>query len=123
LTQTTKTMVRKPKNDLVTIVSLNDLQREQHLLKMRIKEQEQELRKRVQQVPGELFYSGINAVLPTILSGKITSSVINLGKKLVDKAFVKKDGEANNAKLITAAKQAGIYTILKIAYKAFVRSR
>jgi hypothetical protein len=116
-------MVRKPKNDLVTIVSLNDLQREQHLLKMRIKEQEQELRKRVQQVPGELFYSGINAVLPTILSGKITSSVINLGKKLVDKAFVKKDGEANNAKLITAAKQAGIYTILKIAYKAFVRSR
>jgi hypothetical protein len=113
----------KPKNEKRMITTLDDLRREQQILKIRIKEQEHELRTRVQRVPGELFYSGVNSVVPAIISGKITSSMINVGKKLVDKAFVKKDREGNNSKLITAAKQAGIFTILKIAYKAFVRGK
>ena len=113
----------KQKNETGKIDSVETLQLAQQRLKMRIKEQERELRKRVQQVPGELFYSGVNSVVPTIISGKITSSIIKAGKSLVDKAFVKKGAEGNNSKLITAAKQAGIFTLLKIAYKAFVRNK
>jgi hypothetical protein len=113
----------KRQNETGKVDSVETLQLAQQRLKMRIKEQERELRKRVQQVPGELFYSGVNSVVPTIISGKITSSVIKAGKNLVDKAFVKKGAEGNNSKLITAAKQAGIFTLLKIAYKAFVRNK
>ena len=113
----------KRQNETGKVDSVETLQLAQQRLKVRIKEQEQELRKRIQQVPGELFYSGVNSVVPTIISGKITSAVIKAGKNLVDKAFVKKGAGGNNSKLITAAKQAGIFTLLKIAYKALVRNK
>jgi hypothetical protein len=104
------------------ILSVADLQREQRLLKGQIRQQEHELRQRVQQVPGELFYAGVNAVVPTVLSGKITNSVLNTGKAFINKAFVKKDG-ADNKGLVAAAKQVGLFTILKLAYRAFVSKK
>lgn len=112
----------KPNNHYSKIRSVADLQREQRILKSSIKSQEQELRKRIQQVPGELFYAGVNAVVPTVLSGKITSSVLNTGKAFINKAFVKKDG-ADNKGLVAAAKQVGLFTILKLAYRAFVQKK
>jgi hypothetical protein len=114
-------MMMKQKSELAGIRSAEDLQREQRRLRLIIKEQEQELRQRVQKVPGELFYSGVNSVLPTILTGKVTSTVLNAGRNLINKSFEKKEGGVINSKLITAAKQAGVFTILKIAYKAFIR--
>ncbi len=110
----------KQGHEKIYIDSIEALQQEQIRLKLRIKEQEAALRRRVQQVPGELFSSGVNAIVPAVISGKIVSSVIGLGKNLVDKAFIKKDGKSNS-KLITAAKQAGIVGVFKLAYRAFVK--
>ncbi len=109
-------------NQHKNIRSIADLQREQRKLKGAIQLQEKELRKRVQQVPGELFYAGVNAVVPTVLSGKITSSVLNTGKELINKAFVKKEG-GDNKGLVAAAKQVGLFTILRLAYRAFVSKK
>jgi hypothetical protein len=114
-------MTMNPKNELIR--SAEDLRREQQRLRLIIKAQEQELRQRVQKVPGELFYSGVNSVLPAIVRGRVTATVLNAGRELINKSFVKKEGDGINTKLVTAAKQAGIFTILKIAFKAFMKKK
>jgi hypothetical protein len=104
-----------------SLLSVADVQREQRRLRATIKMQEKELRQRVHKVPGELFYSGVNAVVPHFLNGKLTASALNAGRELINKSFQKKNGTGDNNALVTAAKQAGIFTLLKIAYRAFMK--
>ncbi len=111
------------KNNLAAIDTIEDLQREQRRLKAHIRVQEKELRARVQQVPGELFYAGVNAVVPAILSGRITSSALSLGRNLVNRVFAKKEGEGDNSKLVNSVKQVGLLTVLRFAYNAFMRKK
>jgi hypothetical protein len=98
------------------------LQQEQRRLRLVIKEQEAAIRQRVQKLPGELFYASVDAVVPTVLSGKITNSVLNAGKNFINKSVVKKTS-GNTSKLVTAAKQAGVFTLLKVAYNVFIRRK
>ena len=112
-----------PKNELTAIRSAEDVQREQRKLRAVIKTQEQELRKRVQKVPGELFYSAVNSALPIMLTGKVSSYVLNAGREFINNSFQKKAVDGSNSKLVTAVKQVGIFTILRIAYKAFMRRK
>lgn len=98
------------------------LQEEQRRLKKVIKEQEHDLRQRVQKVPGELLYHSIDAVLPNALSGKISDKILGAGRSFINKSIVQKTS-GNTSKLVTAAKQAGVFTILKIAYNAFIRRK
>ena len=112
----------KQKNELAGINSAEDLQREQRRLKLRIKLQEAELRKRIQQVPGELFFAGAKVVIPTVLSGKVTSSVFNVSRELINKAFLKNEGR-HNSKLMAAVKQVGIFAALRFVYKAFISKK
>ena len=98
------------------------LQQEQRRLKQVIKQQEDDLRKRVQQVPGELLYAGVDFILPDALSGRISDKILSAGRNFINKSIVKKTS-GNTSKLVTAAKQAGVFTILKIAYNAFIRKR
>lgn len=100
------------------IDSVDDLRREQRRLKLHLKSQELELRSRVKEVPGELFYAGANALIPAFLSGKVTSSVLNTGKELVN-GFFSKDG-IKSSKLFSEAGKAGLFSVLKIAFKAFL---
>ncbi len=102
------------------IYTKETLQQEQRRLKQVIKQQETELRQQVQKLPGELFYAGVDAVVPTVLSGKITGSVLNAGRNFINNSVLKKTG-GNTSKLVTAAKQAGVFTLLKIAYNAFIK--
>ena len=111
------------KNDWSSIETIEDLQREQRRLKARIRVQEKDLRARVQQVPGELFYAGVNAVVPAFLSGKITSTALNFGKNLVDKLFAKKEGEEDNSKLVNSVKQMGLLTVVRFAFNAFMKKK
>jgi len=110
-----KTMKHEP-----VIYTKETLQQEERRLKLLIKQQESELRQRVQKLPGELFYAGVDAVIPTVLSGKITGTVLNAGKNFINKSVLKKT-DGNTSKLVTAAKQAGLFTLLKIAYSAFIK--
>ncbi|HEY4149600.1 MAG TPA: hypothetical protein VGM41_11750 [Chitinophagaceae bacterium] len=105
------------------INTVEDLQREQRRLKGRIRVQEKELRQRVKQVPGELFYAGVNSVIPAMLSGKITNTALNFGKNFINKVFVKKDGEEANSKLFNSARQIGLLALLKIGFNAFMNRK
>ena len=98
------------------------LQQEQRRLKLVIRQQEAELRQRVQKLPGELVYAGVDAVLPAALTGKISDTILTAGKNFINKSIVKKTN-GNTSRLVTAAKQAGIFALLKLAYNAFIRKR
>jgi len=116
-------MMRTLQNNKPKIFTVSELQQEQRRLRKLIKVQEQELRAHVHRVPGELFYSGVNAVIPSFLEGKITRTVLNAGRSFLNNTVIKKGADGENHGLITAAKQAGLFTLLRVAYKAFMRKK
>lgn len=116
-------MTQEKKINLANINSIADLQTAQHRLKMQIREQEKELKERVKVLPGELVYAGVNAVIPTVLSGKITNSVLGMGKELVNMFFVKREDGEHRSKLVSAIKKAGIFSVLRLAFKAFIQRK
>jgi hypothetical protein len=105
------------------IGSLEDLIREQKKVKATLRIQEEDLRSRVRRVPGELFYSGLNSVIPPMLSGKITNTVLNTGKDWVNRYFSGQDPQKPDSKLMTAIKQVGIFSLLRFAFRAFIRKK
>ena len=98
------------------------LQQEQARLKKLIREQETALRQRVQKMPGELFYAGVDAVIPGAFTGRISNTILNAARNLINKSIVNK-GTGNTARLVAVAKQAGIFTLLKFAYNSFIRKK
>jgi hypothetical protein len=111
----------KRNNETVTYTK-ETLQQEQRRLKQIIKRQEADLRQRVQKIPGELLYASVDAVLPSVLSGRVSDKILGAGRNFINKSIVQKTS-GNTSKLVTAAKQAGVFTILKIAYNAFIRRK
>jgi len=109
-------------NRMASIHTRESLQEEQARLKCVIKMQETELRQRVQKVPGELFYAGIDAVIPGALTGRISDMILSAGRKFINKSVVKKDA-GNTARLVAVAKQAGLFTLLKFVYNSFIRKK
>jgi len=109
-------------NKKTVIYTRESLQLEQYRLKLVIKEQEAALRQRVQKLPGELMYAGADAILPAALTGKISDKILTAGKNFINKSIVKKTS-GNTARLVTAAKQAGVFALLKIAYNAVIKRK
>lgn len=114
-----RTMKMKTEPILYTKESL---QQEQRRLKRVIRQQEQDLRKRVQKLPGELVYAGVDAVLPPVLTGSITNGILNASKNFINKSIVQKTA-GNTSRLVAAAKQAGLVTLLKFAYNVFIKKK
>lgn len=114
--------MKTPISNKATLLSKDGLRQEQRRLAAEIKQQELELRARVQQLPGELFYAGANAVVPAVLTGKISQTVFSAGRTLVNRLVNGKDAEKNNTAL-TMAKQAGLYTLAKMAFRAFMKRK
>ena len=113
----------KTRTDWSDIDSLEDLQRETRRLRAKIKRQENELRDRVKQVPGELLAAGANAIVPGFLAGKITSNAIGFLKNLVNKLFSKNDDGQKGSPLFGAAAKMGLFTLLKVGFTAFMNRK
>src|SRR5688572_27514254 len=96
------------KNPKYYIDSLDGLRQEQRNVRSRIQDRENELRRRVHQIPGELFYSGVDSVIPSFLSGKVSSFALNAGKGLINNFFVRKAVSAGGAGIMNALKPSGI---------------
>ncbi|MEO6916696.1 MAG: hypothetical protein ABI151_14605 [Chitinophagaceae bacterium] len=73
-----------------SISTLEELKLHQQATRLRIKDKEQQIRLKMQEVPGELFYSGIDSVIPSFLSGKVSSFALNAGKGVINHFFVRK---------------------------------
>jgi hypothetical protein len=104
------------------IYTKESLQQEQRRLKLVIKQQETDLRQHVQKLPGELMYAGADAILPAGLSGKISGKILTAGKNFINKSIVQKTS-GNTSRLVAVAKQAGVFTLLKIGYNAFIKRK
>ena len=91
-----------------SIGSTEDLRRELLATKLRIQLKENELRARVKQVPGELFYSGVDSFIPSVLSGKVSSFALNAGRGLINNFFVRKAVTAGSYHVINALKPSGV---------------
>lgn len=106
-----------------TIGSMEDLKKEQTSVRLRLQQKENELRRRMQQVPGELFYSGMDSVIPSILSGKVSSFALNAGKGLINNFFVRKAVTAGSLKLLSVARPSGILKKIRGVYKSIGRRK
>jgi hypothetical protein len=95
---------------------------EQQRLQLLIKEQEAALRERVKKVPGELFYAGADAIVPAVLTGKISGAVLGAGRSIINKV-VNGTSKKNDSKLVAMAKQAGIFTLARVVFNAVVRKK
>ena len=116
-------ILKNPKTYDGYITSLEDLRKEIRCSRLRINEQENQLRKRLHQVPGELFYSGMDSVIPNILTGKISSFALNAGKGMINNFFVRKAATTGGLKLLSLLKPSGALRKLRSAYKAITGKR
>jgi hypothetical protein len=103
----------KAKTGNGNITSTEELKKELHATRIRILHKENQLRDRVKQVPGELFYSGVDSLIPTILSGKVSSFALNAGKGLINNFFVRKAVSAGSFRLMNVIKPSGIVRTVK----------
>ncbi|HSU51830.1 MAG TPA: hypothetical protein VLJ41_14595 [Segetibacter sp.] len=101
------------KYNLAHITTLQALQREQEIVQRRIKEEEQELRLKMYEIPGELAAAGANTFIPKILRGKITDAALNGGKKLINGFFAPQSQQNNNLLTYAAKRPSGVLSILK----------
>jgi hypothetical protein len=107
------------KYNLSHINSLQTLQREQQLVKQRIKDGESALRLKMYEIPGELAAAGANTFIPKILRGKITNTVLNGGKKLINTFFAPDHQQQNNLLTYAAKRPAGVLSIIKKGFTLF----
>jgi hypothetical protein len=105
------------------IASMMDLKKEQLLVRARIREKEDALRKRVQQVPGELFFSGVDSMIPSMLTGKVSNFALNAGKGLINNFFVRKAVSTGGTKVLDALKPSGILKKIQWGYKAITNRK
>jgi hypothetical protein len=107
-----------------TIRNLAELKAARKMVKIRVKLEEQGLKNRLQELPGQLLYTGFKHVIPPILSGRITNTALGAGKSLVDMFFVKKNGIESDHKsdLSHSLKKAGLLTALKWGFRILTRS-
>jgi hypothetical protein len=107
------------KYNLSHVNSMETLRKEQQKVRLRIKEEEYELRMKMYEIPGELAAAGANTFIPKILRGKITNAALNGGKKLIN-GFFAPSGEKNSNLLTYGAKNSGgVLSILKKGFNLF----
>jgi hypothetical protein len=107
------------KYNLSHINSLQALRREQQLVKQRIKAEENELRLKMYEIPGELAAAGANTFIPKILRGKITNAALNGGKKLINGFFAPSDPQNGNLLTYAGKKPGVVFSILKKGFSLF----
>lgn len=102
-----------------TIDSVATLKKEQFYVRERLKKRETELRRKVQEIPGELAAAGANSMIPDVLKGKVTNAALQGGKSLIHKLFVKNDQPGSGGLMNTSLKTKGIVAGAKALFKLF----
>lgn len=93
----------------VNIHTLEDLKREERALRLRIRVKEEALQARINHIPGELFYSGVDNVLPGFLKGKVSALALGAGKGIINGFFLSKSPvTAGGLKILQAVKPSGL---------------
>lgn len=99
------------------IDSLEALQREQFMVRERLKTREGALRNKMHEIPGELAAAGANSFIPKILRGKVSNAALNGGKSLINWYFSPKDQPAKNLLTGAVKKSSGLLSGVKTIFK------
>jgi hypothetical protein len=98
---------------------MESLRKEQIIVRQRIKEHENILRMKMYEIPAELAAAGANTLIPRMLRGKITNTVLNTGKRLINNFIVPEDRQ--NPNLLThTVKNRGVFSLLKKGIGLFI---
>ena len=98
------------------ITSLEDLQREQFIVRERLKTRQSSLQNKMYQIPGELAAAGVNSFIPKFLRGKVTNAALSGGKKLINGYFAPDDGSTANM-VSGAVKKVGLLKSVTTIFK------
>lgn len=106
------------------IRNLAELKATRKVIRRRVKEDEALLKDRLQELPGQLLYTGVKYVIPPMLSGGVTNTVLHVGKSLVDLFFIKKEDRIGDGKMgiSPSLKKAGLLTALKWGVRLALRA-
>ncbi len=104
--------------NLSHINSIEALQKEQERVRNRLRQQEVELKRKMQELPAELAAAGANTFIPKILRGKVTNTALKGGKFLINKFFV--DGDSS-LKLLPGIKKQGLFSVVKNVFRMFTK--
>lgn len=111
------------RNNQANISSMEDLLKEQQAVRLRIRDKESALRKKLNEIPGELFYSGMDSMIPSMLSGKVSSFALNAGKGLINHFFVRRAVNMGALKFLNVVKPSGILRKTQSVFKAIVKRK
>lgn len=108
------------KTEKIRVKSYDDLQKEMRRVKQRIKDSEEDLAKRLRQVPGEAVKLTVGAILPLVMGGGLGGGVWKLVKGLFELIKRRKtdDGSDGGWKedLAGGAKKLGLFAALKLFF-------
>lgn len=105
-------MKYKTRYDLSHITSMDALKKEQIIVKLRLKEREEEIKMRMYEIPAELAAAGAQTLIPKILRGKITEAALSGGKRLINNFLVPSGSKQQNT-LTYTIKKPGVLSLLK----------
>ncbi len=104
--------------NLSKISTLEDLQREQFIVRERLKTRQKSLQNKMYQIPGELAAAGVNSFIPQIFRGKLTNAALNGGKKLINSYFDPENATGRNL-FNGSIKKIGLVSGVKSIFKFF----
>jgi hypothetical protein len=106
------------------IRNLAELKATRKVIRRRVKEDEALLKERLQELPGQLLYTGVKYFIPPMLSGGVTNTILQGGKSLVDHFFIKKEDRAieGRAGIAPSLKKAGLLAALKWGVRLALRA-
>ena len=106
-----------------SINSLEELKLHQEATRLRIRDKEQQIRLKIQEVPGELFYSSMDSVIPNFLTGKVSSMALSAGRGMINHFFVKKAISHGGPAILKLAKPSGLLKKISSVVGAIARRR
>ena len=115
-------MKYKTRFDLSHVISMEALRREQLVVKGRLQEREETMKLKMYELPAELAAASVNKFIPDFLRGKVTNTVLNGGKKLINALLVPHDKQPQNL-LTTTVKSRGIFSFVKKGITLFKKFR
>ncbi len=104
-------------HDLSHINTLETLRTEKRVIRNSLKQQETDLRRKMQELPAELAAAGANTLIPKMLRGKVTETALKGGKFLINKLFV----DNNRPKLLPGSAKPGVLSVVKTVFNLIRR--
>ena len=93
-----------------SIRSLQDLKQEERMLRQSLLAKEERLKEKFNRIPGELFYSSVDNILPNIIRGKVSSFALNAGRGVINGFFLKQTSiPSGPLKILQAVKPSGLF--------------